>query len=323
MYKYVIKRILLLIPTIIGVSMLIFFMMDAAEGDITDVIGVDYSEEALQQLREELNLDKPTIYRYFLYMKDLVRGDMGYSYVLKQDISFLYKQRFPNTIKLSLASLILCTALSIPLGILAALKHGTLTDNACNILSILGLSIPNFWLGLLLIMLFALKLHWLPSFGADEGIKSILMPAFTLGTGMMATMARTTRSSMLDVLQADYLRTARAKGVRENTVVTKHALRNALIPIITIFGNQLGSTLGGAVVTENVFTWPGIGQLLVSGIKNRDTTLVCGLLIMAVIVICIVQLLVDLVYAFVDPRLKGRYASSKKSKPAAKEGAKA
>lgn len=314
MHKYIFKRILMLIPVIIGVSFLIFCMMEAAPGDITDVIGAEWTEEDLNALRQELHLDKNVFVRYGYYMWDLLHGDLGYSYLLKQDVWSLYIQRIPNTIFLAFSSILVCVVLSLPLGIYSALKHGTPIDNVCTVGALLGLSIPNFWLGLLLIILFSLKLGWLPAYGAKEGIKSVILPAFTIGTGLMATMARTTRSSMLDVLRADYLRTARSKGVDEKLVVNKHGLRNALIPIITVFGSQLGGCIGGSVVTENVFTWPGVGQLLVSAIKQRDTTLICGLLIMTVTLISIVQLCVDILYAYVDPRLKSQYTNTKKKK---------
>ncbi len=314
MYKYILKRIIMLIPIILGVSFLIFFMMDMAPGDISDVIGADYSKEELEKLREELNLDRSVLYRYALYMKDLLSGNMGYSYILQADVWEVYIQRLPNTIFLACSAVILCVVLSLPLGIYAALKHGTPIDNVCTVGALLGLSIPNFWLGLLLIILFAQILGWLPSYGANDGLKSVILPAITIGTELMATMARTTRSSMLDVLRADYLRTARAKGVKEKAVINKHGLRNALIPIITIFGAQLGGCLGGSIITENVFSWPGIGQLLISAIKQRDTTLVCGVMIMSVSMICIVQLIVDLAYAFVDPRLRSQYALPNKKK---------
>ena len=308
----------MLIPVIIGVSFLIFCMMEMAPGDITDVIADTWTPEDVAKLRAELNLDKNVFYRYVIYMKDLLQGDLGYSYLLKADVWQLYIQRIPNTVKLAFSSILISIVLSLPLGIYAALKHGTPIDNLCTVGALLGLSIPNFWLGLMLIILFAQILGWLPSFGADDGIKSLILPAITIGTGIMATMARTTRSSMLDVLRADYLRTARAKGVDESKVITKHGLRNALIPIITVFGAQLGAGLGGAVVTENVFSWPGVGQLMVTAIKQRDTTLVCGVLIMTVIMISVTQLLVDLAYAFVDPRLRSQYAIKKKKKEAKK-----
>ncbi len=321
MYRYIIKRILMLLPVIIGVSFLIFCMMEAAPGDITDIIASEWTEEDLTALRQELHLDRSLFYRYFAYMWDLLHGDLGYSYLLKADVWSLYIQRIPKTLLLAVASVVVCVVLSLPLGIYAALKHGTPIDNICTVGALLGLSIPNFWLGLLLIILFAQILGWLPAYGANDGIKSVILPAFTVGTGMMAIMARTTRSSMLDVLRADYLRTARSKGVDEKVVINKHALRNALIPIITVFGSQFGGCIGGSVVTENVFTWPGVGQLLVSAIKKRDTTLVCGLLIMTVIMISIVQLIVDILYAYVDPRLKSQYANSGKRKSKRKKEA--
>jgi len=311
-YRYIVKRILVLIPVIIGVSLLIFVMMDLAPGDIVDYLGEDYSLEDAAAMRHELGLDRSVFYRYLVYMKDLLRGDMGYSPMQNSDIWSLYKQRFPNTLKLALASMIVCVGLSLPLGIVSAKHRGSGIDNVSSVLSILGLSIPNFWLGMLLIILFAVKLKILPAFGADDGILSLILPAFTVGTGMMATMARTTRSAMLDVLSQDYLRTARSQGVPEKTVVDKLALRNALIPIITVFGTQLGGCFGGALVTENVFTYPGVGQMIVKGIKSSDTTLVCGFIMMSVIMICVVQLAIDILYAFVDPRLKSQYASSKK-----------
>ena len=321
MHRYILKRILLLIPIIIGVSFLVFFMMDLAPGDVLDSIGgEDMSEEDYMRMREELNLDKSVFIRYGIYMSNLLQGKMGWSITQQADIWALYKQRFPNTLKLALGSVIVCVVLSLPLGIVAAVKHGSLIDNGASALSILGLSIPNFWLGMLLLIVFGLKLKLFPTSGASEGIKSLILPSFTVGTGMMATMARTTRSSMLDVLRQDYLRTARAKGVPNRKVIWRDALRNALIPIITVFGTQLGACFGGSMVTENVFTYPGIGQMLVSGIKGQDVALVCGFIIATVSMISVVQLFVDILYAFADPRLRAQYSSAGKRR-AKKAGA--
>ena len=213
MHKYIFKRLVMLIPVIIGVSFLIFCMMEMAPGDITDVIGDGWTEEAVAELRKELNLDKSFIERYFIYMWNLLHGDMGYSYLLKQNVWDLYAQRFPNTAILALSSVLLCFVLSVPVGIFAALHRGTDADNICTAGALLGMSIPHFWLGLLLIILFSQTLGWLPSYGSDGGIKSVILPVITVTTGGMASMTRTTRSSMLDVLRADYLRTARSKGV--------------------------------------------------------------------------------------------------------------
>ena len=312
MAHYIFKRILMLIPVIIGVSLLIFIMLDLAPGNVLDIIANDYSPEQLEELRHELGYDRSVFYRYGRYMWDLLHGDLGVSYIYKAQVWDLYMQRLPSTLKLAGASVLVSILLSIPLGIVAARKHGSLTDNASMVAALLGLSMPNFWLGLMLIILFSLNLKWFPSSGDTEGIKSLILPAITIGTGLMATLTRTTRSSMLDVIRSDYLRTARAKGVPEKTVVRKHALKNALIPIITVIGTQMGRTLGGSVVTENVFSWPGIGRLTIEAVKQRDTITVTGCIIMSVIMISIIQLIVDITYAFVDPRLKSQYARSGK-----------
>ncbi len=322
MGKYILKRVLMLIPVIIGVSLLIFIMLDLAPGNVLDLIANDYTPEQLAELEHELGFDRSVFYRYGMYMWDLLHGDLGTSYIYKAQVWDLYVQRLPSTLKLAGAAVLVSILLSIPLGIKAATRHGSLTDNASMVAALLGLSMPNFWLGLMLIILFSLNLGWLPSSGDTQGILSLILPALTIGTGLMATLTRTTRSSMLDVIRSDYLRTARAKGVPEKTVIRKHALKNALIPIITVIGTQMGRTLGGSVVTENVFSWPGVGRLTIEAVKQRDTTTVTGCIIMSVIMISIVQLLVDIAYAFVDPRLKSQYASGgkKKGKKVNKDG---
>lgn len=314
MGKYIFKRVLMLIPVIIGVSFLIFVMLDLAPGNVLDMIAGDYTPEQLAELEHELGYDRSVFYRYGMYMWDLLHGDLGTSYIYKAPVWDLYIQRLPSTLKLAGASVLVSILLSIPLGITAATKHGTLTDNVSMVAALLGLSMPNFWLGLMLIIIFSQGMGWFPSSGDKDGILSLILPAITVGTGLMATLTRTTRSSMLDVIRSDYLRTARSKGVPEKTVVRKHALKNALIPIITVIGTQMGRTLGGSVVTENVFSWPGVGRLTIEAVKQRDTTTVTGCIIMSVIMISVVQLLVDLTYAFVDPRLRAQYSSSGKKR---------
>ena len=347
MQRYIFKRILMLIPVILGVSLLVYVMMDLAPGNMIDMISGDMTEQEVAKLYHEYGYDESNVRQKIRALRgvcnltnpklEIIQGESGaqsragghgalaYSPVHRQEVWKLYMQRLPATIKLAGASILMCIVLSIPLGIKSATKRGSLTDNTCSVLAILGLSMPNFWLGLMLMVYFGLKLHWLPSSGDTEGIKSLILPAFTVGTGLMATLMRTTRSSMLDVLRQDYLRTARSKGVPERTVINKHALRNALIPIITVIGNQMGHALGGAVVTENVFSWPGVGRMLIDAIRQRDTNTVTGCLIMTTIMISVIMLIVDIVYAFADPRLKGQYATYKKtkaepSKPAGKEG---
>ena len=314
MHRYVIKRLLLLIPVIIGVSLFIFVSMDLATGDVTDSLGgEDMTEEQLHALRERLGLNDPLLVRYGRYMWGLLQGDLGTSALTGKPVMEMYRQKLPATMKLATATTIVAVALSIPLGIFAAKRHGTLADNIAMIGGLLGLSIPNFWLGLMLIIVFSLYLGWLPSQG-DNGILSLILPAITVGTGHMATITRTTRSSMLDVIRSDYLRTARAKGVPEKQVINKHALRNALIPIITVVGAQYAASLGGATLTENVFSWPGLGRLLIDSLNSRDTQVVTGVVIMKTILISVILLLVDLLYAFVDPRIKSQYSRGGKKK---------
>lgn len=311
MHRYIIKRLFLMIPVIIGVSFLVFFIMDMAPGDAVDLMAPEgATAEDLDAIRHELGLDQPVVIRYVKYMSGMLRGDMGVSYVSKTDVFDTYMEKLPATIKLSFASILVSVLLSVPLGIYSATKQGTLQDNISMVLAMIGLSMPNFWLGLLLIIAFSLKLHMFPS-GGDETLSSIVLPALTIGTGLMATLTRTTRSSMLDVLKQEYLRTARAKGIPEKIVVMSHALRNALIPIITIIGTQLAGVLGGSVLTETVFAWPGVGRLIVDSLNMRDTPLVTGSIIMTTILLSIVLLLVDLLYAVVDPRIKAQYITKR------------
>lgn len=311
MHRYIIKRLFLMIPVIIGVSFLVFFIMDMAPGDAVDLMAPEgATAEDLDAIRHELGLDQPVVIRYVKYMSGMLRGDMGVSYVSKTDVFDTYMEKLPATIKLSFASILVSVLLSVPLGIYSATKQGTIQDNISMVLAMIGLSMPNFWLGLLLIIAFSLKLHMFPS-GGDETLSSIVLPALTIGTGLMATLTRTTRSSMLDVLKQEYLRTARAKGIPEKIVVMSHALRNALIPIITIIGTQLAGVLGGSVLTETVFAWPGVGRLIVDSLNMRDTPLVTGSIIMTTILLSIVLLLVDLLYAVVDPRIKAQYITKR------------
>ena len=319
MYKYIIKRILMLIPVIIGVSLLVFVMLDLAPGTIIDIIGGEMSTEEVARLTHELGYDRSVLYRYFLYIKGLLHGDLGTSYIYSIDVWSLYMQRLPATLELAGTSVLLSIIISIPLGIKAATHHGGLTDNVSMALALLGTSMPNFWLGMMLVVLFSNRLGWLPSYGASAGIKSLILPASTIATGLIGTLTRTTRSSMLDVLRADYLRTARSKGVAEKLVVDKHALKNALIPIITVIGTQLGNVVGGAVITENVFAWPGVGRLIIDAINQRDTNTVTGCIVMTTILICIIQVGVDIIYSFVDPRLRAQYSTGRK-KAATKTG---
>lgn len=312
MRRYILRRLLMLIPVIIGVSLLIFLVLNLAPGDVISIISSDgMSPEEVAALRAELGFDQPVLIRYLRYMGGLVRGDLGTSYITGRSVFQAYMERLPATMRLAFASVLFSVALSIPLGIFSATHKGTIRDNVSMVGALLGLSMPNFWLGLLLIIAFSLNLKIFPSSG-DTGFLSLVLPAITVGTGLMATLTRTTRSSMLDVIRQDYLRTARAKGVPEKVVIRKHALKNAMIPIITIIGTQLSNVLGGAVLTETVFSWPGVGRLIVDSISQRDITMVTGCIILKTITITIILLIVDLLYAVVDPRVKSRFAGTKK-----------
>ena len=312
MYRYVIKRLLMLIPITIITSFLVFFIINLAPGDVVgQLTGSDATPEEVAALRAELDLDKPIVVRYAKYFAGLLRGDLGTSYITGKSVYDSYMEKLPATLKLAVASILVSIAISIPLGISSAVHRGSVRDNVGMVAALLGLSMPNFWLGLLLIIVFALHLGWLPSGGSD-GIASIILPAVTVGTGLTAMLTRTTRSSMLDVIRQDYLRTARAKGVPERLVIRKHALKNALIPIITVIGTQLGSCLGGAILTETVFAWPGVGRLILDAVNSRDTPMVTGCIILKTITISVILLAVDLLYAAVDPRIRAQYAKGGK-----------
>lgn len=312
MLRYVVKRILSLIPIVLCVSFLVFFMMNLAPGSVIDILGSDYTAEQKEELAHELGYDRSVFYRYGLYMKDLLRGDLGDSYIYKTPVLALYMSRLPATLKLAFAEVAIAVIISIPLGIYAAMHAGSVSDNICSAIALFGVSMPRFWLGLMLIILFSLELKLLPSGTDSDGIKSLILPAVTVASSLLAIITRTTRSSMLDVLKNDYLDTARAKGISEKTVILKHAFRNALIPIITVFGTQMGACLAGAVVTETVFTWPGIGRLTIDALNQRDTITVTGCIILTTVMISILMLIVDLLYALVDPRIKAMYSKGDK-----------
>lgn len=310
MGRYILKRLLLMIPVIIGVSLIIFLAMNLAQGDFVDTMVLeDMSAEQVAELRAKYNLDKNVFVQYGEYMLKLLKGDMGTSWASNQPVTEMFLRLLPNTLLLAFATCIIGTILAIPLGIISARHRGGIIDNLCSLVSVLGMSAPSFWLGLMLMILFSLKLGWLPS-GGNEKWYCVLMPAFTLGSARMAALARTTRSTMVDTLSQDYLRTARAKGVPEKVVVTKHAFKPAAIPILNIAMNQLAGALSGAALTESVFSWPGVGRQIVSSVQSRDIPTACGCLIMVCILVSIVELITDLLYVYVDPRLRTHFAAT-------------
>lgn len=298
----------MLIPVIIGVTFLVYFILGLTPGDpATLITGGEADAETVARVREELGLDDPIIVQYGRYMWDLLHGDMGQSWQTKKDVFQSVASVVPNTLKLGLWSMVFCIVLSLPIGIISATKQYSALDNGCMIVALLGLATPNFWLGLMLILAFSLNLGWFPSGGMSAGWRSLILPVFTLGTSDMAFLTRMTRSSMLEVVRADYIRTAKAKGVSSKVVIRKHALKNALIPIVTAMGLQFGGMLGGAMLTETVFSWPGIGRLMVDSIKSKDTPLVMGCVITITVGVSIINLIVDVLYGFIDPRIKAQY----------------
>ena len=308
MIKYIFKRLIMLIPVILVTSFLIYWAMSLTGGDPALMLAGDKATpEQVEQIREELGLNDPFPVRYANYMKGMLTGDMGKSYVTKKDVFQTFMEKLPNTLALGGAAVLIAVVVSLPLGIYTAIHQNTWKDTAGLVFALFGTSMPNFWLGLMLIIIFALKLGLLPS-GGKSGFSSIILPAVTVGFGLAALITRTTRSSMLDVLRQDYMTTARAKGCPEKRVIYTHGLKNALIPIITAIGLQMSLVITGSVLAETVFSWPGIGRLVYDSISKRDTPMVTGAIIMCSILMCIINLAVDLVYAFFDPRIKAQYS---------------
>lgn len=307
MHKYVMKRILLLIPVLLGVSFLVFTIMSFTPGDPAQLIlGESAPAEAVAQLRLEMGLNDPFIMQYFRFVKNAIVGDFGHSYTTGREVFGEIFSRFPNTLILAVLGIIIAVCIGIPLGIISATRQYTFIDSISMIGALLGVSMPVFWLGLMLILTFSVNLRWLPSGGFD-GLTSLILPSITLGVGSAAIITRMTRSSMLEVVRQDYIRTARAKGVAEKVVINKHALKNALIPVITVIGLQFGGLLGGAVLTESVYSWPGVGRMMVDAIRQKDTPTVLAAVVFLAVTFSIVNLAVDILYAYVDPRIKSQY----------------
>ncbi len=307
MARYIIKRLVMLIPVLIGVTFMVYLILSFSPGDPAAAIAGDGADTlTIEAIRVELGLDKPVIYQYGKYMWNLLNGDMGVSYKTGRPVWDTIMAAAPATVQLAFWSILVAIAISLPIGILSATHQYSIGDNVGMVAALLGVATPNFWLGLMLIIVFSLNLRWLPSGGVGDW-KNLIMPAITLGTGDAAMITRMTRSSMLEVVRQDYIRTARAKGVPEKRVISVHALRNALIPVVTVIGLQFGSLLGGTALTETVFSWPGVGRLVVDSIKLKDTPVVLGCVIIMTITFSVISLLVDILYAYIDPRIKAQY----------------
>jgi peptide/nickel transport system permease protein len=306
MVALLLSRLLSLLTVVFGVITLVFFLIHLVPGDPVQVMLGESATLADQaQLREQLGLDQPLSQQWLNYLLQLRNGDLGQSLHSQEPIVDILLQRLPATIELAAAGLFIAILIAIPLGSLAAWRQNTLYDQSAMIFSLLGVSIPNFWMGPLLIVIFSLNLGWFPVSGR-EGWSSLVLPALTLGTALAAILARMVRATLLEVLHEDYIRTARAKGLNEITIVSHHALRNAALPIITILGLQLGTLLGGAVITETIFAWPGIGQLTIESIQRRDYPVVQACVLLISLSYVVINTLTDLLYAWLDPRVRYR-----------------
>lgn len=303
MYQYILRRLLLTIPVVLGVSILVFSIIRLIPGDPARAMaGVNATPEFIQQIREQYALDQPLPVQYLRFMGDFVRGDLGNSIFSGRTVTRELSERFPRTLSLATVSLLLASFLGISAGIVSATRRNSIFDNMSMFIALVGVAAPVFWMALMLQLLFSVQLRWLPATGMGTW-RHMVLPAITLGTSSAALMARITRSSMLDVLRQEFITTARSKGLKERVVIYKHALKNALIPVVTVLGIQFGILLGGAVLTETVFAWPGVGRLLVDSILRRDYPVVQGTVMLLALLFVMINLTVDILYAFLDPRI--------------------
>ena len=304
MLKYIFKRLLIMVPVVIGVSFLLFCVMNLTPGDPARLIlGESAIQDNVDKLREEMGLNENFFVRYGKYLANAVRGDFGKSYRTNLPVSEELFSRFPTTLKLSFYGVSLAVIIGIPVGIISAVKQYTIIDKVSLITALLLTSIPGFWLGLMLLLIFSLKLNLLPVTGVDTWAHYIL-PSITLAAYTMAALIRMTRATMLEVIRQDYIRTAKAKGAGEKRIIFKHALRNALLPVVTVIGVSFGLLLGGAVITESVFAIPGLGTLMVTSVKMKDAPMVMAAVMFVTLTTCIVNIAVDILYVYIDPRIK-------------------
>ena len=307
MLKFILRRLIMLIPVLIGVSFIVFTILNFTPGDPVEMrLGENYTVEAYNSMKEDMGLNDPFLVRYVKYIGGAIHGDFGESYSTGNPVVDEIAARLPNTILLSAYAMIIAIVIGIPLGVISATRQYSALDNISMVGALIGVSMPNFWLGLMLILIFAAHLGWFNS-SNYQTMKDLVLPAFTLSANSLAIITRMTRSSMLETIRQDYIRTARAKGVKESAVIIKHALRNAMIPVITTIGLQFGFSIGGAVLIETVFSWPGIGSLLVESIKLKDTPIVLAIVLILATLFTVINLVIDILYAFLDPRIRAQY----------------
>ena len=312
MWTYIARRLILMIPVIVMVALLTFLLIRLIPGDPAgQMLGLDATMQEIEEVRQEMGLDQPLYKQFLIWAGNVIKGDLGHSIFLNQPVSTAIVEHLECTISLALLALTYSVLVAVPIGVIAAVKQNAWQDKLVMSFALFGVSAPSFWLGLMAIFIFAVYLGWFPSQGYEmlaDGFRQwlwfIILPALSLGIQTAALIARMTRSSMLEVLRQDYIRTARAKGLKENRVIFKHALKNGLIPVLTVVGMTLGQLLGGAVITETVFSLPGIGQLVITAIKNRDYPMVQGVIMFIAVIYVCANLLVDILYAWFDPRIK-------------------
>lgn len=313
MLTYVARRLLGMVPVLLGITFLTFALVTFAPGDAMRLmLGTESANvENVERLRRELGLDQPWYVQYARYMGRLSQGDLGTSIASRQPVARQIAQRFPNTVILTVASLTVAILIAIPLGVLAAARHNTVVDYGAMGFAMIGVAMPNFWLGLVLLIVFGLELRWLPIRGIGsleaglwDFIRHLILPAVTLGTSLAAILTRLTRNTMLDVLGQDYVRTARSKGLGQRRVLYRHALRNALLPVVTTAGLQFGALLGGAIIIETIFSWPGLGLLSINAIRLRDLPMMQGAVLVFAVSFMLMMLLTDLLYAVINPRIR-------------------
>lgn len=307
MRAYLVRRAILIVPTFIAVTLLAFLLIHIAPGDpITVMLGSEYTPQAAAELRAAYGLDRPLLVQYGLWLKQVLSGRLGRSVFEPRSVSSLIKQRAGTTVILAASSMLVAILFGVPMGVVSAVRRDSVIDHITRVAAVAGISMPVFWLALLLIVLFAVQLNWFPPGGsmAEYGYRVMVLPALALGLSLMALIARITRSTLLEVLFTDYVRTARAKGLSGARVVWRHALRNSLLPLVTVVGLQVGALLGGAVLTETVFALPGLGRLLIDSIAQRDYPVISGVILTTTTAFVVVNFLVDVLYAVLDPRVR-------------------
>lgn len=312
MFRYIVKRILSIIPVLLGISIVVFLAVRLIPGDFATVmLGTQYTEEAAAALREQYGLNQPLIYQYLIWLKGILTGNFGYSYISNQSVSVLLFSRLPVTLELTILSLLLAVCFGIPMGYWAACKRNKAPDSAATVTGLLGISIPNFWLGTMFILLFSLKLKWFPSGGfvpLTDGIlgnlRCMILPAIALGLAVSAVVMRSARSAMVEVIGQEYMKMARAKGFSGIKLIFRHGIKNTMVNVLTILGLQTGSLLGGSVVIEQIFSLPGIGSLALQSINNRDYLVLQGTVLFISTMFVLINLIVDLLYSAVNPQIR-------------------